>query len=205
MWWWWWWLHITDKCMCKDLIEWHVMSDHTSQAVDNCRQRNSTRSITIAVYLRRCASEIKHCCSLTTEYHTHRLCSQQLHEWIIVTTCIRHQWVKWKTKGGGELYIQVWAPSIVVGGPYLSLWVVPICRCGWAPSVVVGGPLALYKTWKHYHLLNYELHNSAYQLYHTSINFLHTKYQGKIIIIITSNKPNNQIILLTTKIQWIWN
>ena len=61
---------LTEQCwlvQAKDLIERDIMSDHASQAVDNCRQRHSTRSIAVAVHLRCRASEIKHRCSLNTQ------------------------------------------------------------------------------------------------------------------------------------------
>ena len=35
------------------------MSDHASQAVDNCRQRNGARGITVAVHFRSGAREVE--------------------------------------------------------------------------------------------------------------------------------------------------
>lgn len=43
------------------------MSDHTAEAINECRENNSSRSICVAHYLLSSTSEVKHCTALRRE------------------------------------------------------------------------------------------------------------------------------------------
>jgi len=57
------------------------MSDHASQAVDNCRQRNGARGITVAVHFRSGAREVEHGRSLNAAHAV----SQHLPRGVVVS------------------------------------------------------------------------------------------------------------------------